>query len=306
MSFLIFGRDETILSMMSERFSRRRMLRWLALGVEAVAGSMVSKGKVGRFLMGGQVQEYSTDINWPALFEETPPVAVVAPPSLEESPKPEILLKPSWSKEVLLRPVRQGPSDRPLVGLTIDDGFLARNEVLDSLIAKGVKATFFIIGRVAVTDPDFIRKACDFGFEFGNHTYSHSDLTRMTTVQMKADIQRCEDVLTGIDERAKPIPYLRPPGGARNSLTDQAGTSLGYRSIIWNVSGDAGANYTPEQLGRLYLNDQFYKSGNPWGSIMLIHFNARTAAALGPIIDGIRGLGMEPVQLSKLYEGGRV
>jgi len=46
-----------------------------------------------------------------------------------------------------------------MVALTVDDGYFSRNEILDVLIEAGVHATFFIIGRVLVSDADFVRRA---------------------------------------------------------------------------------------------------------------------------------------------------
>lgn len=187
--------------------------------------------------------------------------------------------------------------------MTIDDGYSARNEVLDMLIAKNVRGTLFVIGSVARSDPAFVRRACDAGFEFGSHTYSHADLTKLSPSDASNEVKRDVDTLVAIDERAKPLPYLRPFGGNRNSSTDQIGANLGERTILWNVSGDAG-NYTVDGLVKLYLS-QIDAFKNPWGSIILMHFNQKTPQALAQIIDGIRGRGMEPVPLSKLFEGGR-
>lgn len=299
-----------------ERISRRGMLARVLIAAEAGGAGLLSKTKIGRVILADQGiskadqlrQKYSITDTGSVIFDE-PPVLVVessAPQVLEEPHLPEVLIRPNWPREVLLRPIRQGPSDRPLIGLTIDDAFSARNEVLDALVSKGVKATFFMIGRLAASDQNFIRRALDLGYEFGNHTFSHGDLTKMTPEQMRADIRRGQEVMLAVDPRAITAPYLRPPGGARNSLSDSAGADLGHRSINWNVSGDTGATYTPEQLVRLYLNDQIDKMRNPWGSIMLIHFNVRTAVGLLGIIDGLRARGLEPVALSKLFEDGRV
>ncbi|MDP2632138.1 MAG: polysaccharide deacetylase family protein [Candidatus Curtissbacteria bacterium] len=286
---------------MTERLSRRKLLMLTGGAILGLTGRPVSGSEGDEKLTIGSVFQPDPD----GKYRIGIPGIVVDKGELP-SRSPLITERPNWPKEVLLKSIRQGPADRPLIGLTVDDAFLARGEVLDALVSKNVKATFFMIGRIAASDPGFIKRALDLGYEFGNHTFSHGDLTRMTPDQMRVDIKRGQEAMLAVDARAQTAPFLRPPGGARNSATDLAGADMGFRSINWNVSGDTGATYTSDQLVRLYLNDQIDKMKNPWGSILLIHFNARTASGLLGIIDGLRVRNLEPVSLSKLFEGDRI
>src|SRR5436305_7514085 len=61
------------------------------------------------------------------------------------------------------------------VVLTFDDGPLPRNsnQVLDILASQCVKATFFIIGRMAQSAPEGVRKLRDAGHSIGTHTQNH-------------------------------------------------------------------------------------------------------------------------------------
>lgn len=218
----------------------------------------------------------------------------------EETKIEKRVAKPQWGRETLLTPLFKGPGDRPLVALTIDDGFYKLGEILQTLKDKGVGATFFIIGRQMEQNADFIKKAAEYELgEFGNHTYTHGDLTRKTTDQIRWEIETTEAVLANIVGGATTVPYLRPFGGNKNNLSIAVAADQGDRTILWNVSGDAGS-YTPRQLVDLYLG-QLSRMSNPWGSIILTHFLPATALALPDIIDGIRVLGMEPVSLSKLF-----
>src|SRR4051795_2484 len=64
--------------------------------------------------------------------------------------------------------------DREVV-LTFDDGPLPphSNQVLDILASQCVKATFFIIGRMARSFPDGVRRVRDAGHSIGTHTQNH-------------------------------------------------------------------------------------------------------------------------------------
>lgn len=216
--------------------------------------------------------------------------------------------RPKWPKEVLQNPVFKGPSNRPLVALTVDDGYFNRNEILDTVVREEISATFLIIGSVMDSDPSFIKRAQESGrITWGNHTYTHGDLTGKSTTEIQSELSRTEKSLNKITG-ATTIPFMRPPGGARSNASITAAANAGFRTFIWNVSGDAGTQWTasnPQALVNYYMG-LLDRQANPWGSIILTHFRLATSAALPMMIREIRKRDMEPVSLDKLYEGGRV
>ncbi len=216
--------------------------------------------------------------------------------------------RPKWEQGVLLNPVFKGPSDRLLVALTIDDGYFNRNEILATIIAEDISATFLIVGLVMDSDVNFIKKAQDSGkITWGNHTYTHGGLTQKSAVGIQDELGRAEASLKKITG-ATTIPFMRPPGGAKTSSSIAAAANSGFRTFLWNVSGDAGTQWTsdnPQALADYYMG-LLDRQGNPWGSIILLHFRPATSAALPLMIREIRRRGMEPVSLDKLYEDGRV
>src|ERR1700722_15184367 len=62
----------------------------------------------------------------------------------------------------------------PCVALTFDDGPdpVYTPKLLDLLRQKGVKATFFVIGKRADQYPEIVRRTCEEGHLVGNHTWS--------------------------------------------------------------------------------------------------------------------------------------
>ena len=64
------------------------------------------------------------------------------------------------------------------VALTFDDGPdpVYTPKLLDLLREKGVKATFFVIGKRADQYPEIVRRAWSEGHLVGNHTWSHYPL----------------------------------------------------------------------------------------------------------------------------------
>jgi len=61
------------------------------------------------------------------------------------------------------------------VVLTFDDGPLPpnTNRVLDTLAAECTKATFFIVGRMATSFPQLVRRAHEEGHTIANHSQNH-------------------------------------------------------------------------------------------------------------------------------------
>ena len=61
------------------------------------------------------------------------------------------------------------------VVLTFDDGPLPprTNHVLDTLASECVKATFFLVGKMATTYPDVVHKIVAAGHTIGTHSQTH-------------------------------------------------------------------------------------------------------------------------------------
>ena len=68
-------------------------------------------------------------------------------------------------------------ADKPLIGLTFDDGPSAERTafVLDILKEKGVRATFFVQGSHAQQYPDLVRRIKAEGHVIGNHSWDHAN-----------------------------------------------------------------------------------------------------------------------------------
>lgn len=227
---------------------------------------------------------------------------------------PRKLAKPVWDPSVLNTFVSRGPEDRPMVALTIDDGAASLDDTLKVIRDEGAGATFFLTGKYLDRRKDFLQRAVETpGVEIANHTWSHSDLSALPDDRIREELTRFEAMLADSVRGASSAPFMRPPGGAKSDRVVHVAAGLGYRTILWNISGDAGT-LTPDQLVEHYLRhidrrtsvvDGQVSYRGAWGSIILMHFRPGTCAVLPDIIRGIRARGMQPVSLSKLYEDGR-
>src|SRR5262245_7245001 len=77
------------------------------------------------------------------------------------------------------------------VVLTFDDGPLRAYTmpVLDALAAHCARATFFLVGRMAVADPETVKEYARRGHTVGTHTWSHQNLKALTPLKARAEIE---------------------------------------------------------------------------------------------------------------------
>jgi peptidoglycan-N-acetylglucosamine deacetylase len=77
------------------------------------------------------------------------------------------------------------------VVLTFDDGpsRAYTKPVLEALEKQCTKATFFLVGRMAVADPEMVKEYAKRGHTIGAHTWSHANLQAMSSVRARAEIE---------------------------------------------------------------------------------------------------------------------
>ncbi len=229
------------------------------------------------------------------------PTATPVPPTSTPSPTPTPTptpraTPPPWGSDLLHQVASKGPGTKPLVALTVDDGWDHRDEVLEVLKQMKLPLTFFLAGRAIGNDRGFIARALNADCEIANHTMDHYDLVNKTPDYIKKDILDFEDLVKAAAPGASTRPYMRPSGGTLNQTVIDASAEIGYRPILWNVStGDGSATTTPQQM-----TDYALATARP-GSIILMHFSARAVIALPMIVSGLRAKGLEPVTLTRLF-----
>lgn len=134
-------------------------------------------------------------------------------------------------------PARAGPTSTVAVAyagtvyLTFDDGPHATwtPRMLAVLRKYGVHAVFFEVGENVSWYPSITRSLRSYGNLIGNHTWSHPDLTALSTTSVTSQLNRMESAL-GYRPRC-----VRPPYGATNSRIATIIANRGQRLILWTV-----------------------------------------------------------------------
>ena len=155
---------------------------------------------------------------------------------------------PSWQRIVPGHPAALGtswvitvdPTHLPRVGtmqyrhtlplrnhevvLTFDDGPLppSTTRVLDTLRAKCVQATFFIVGSIARAHPDLVRRANAESYTIATHSQHHRVLGRASAAAVERDFEsEVELVAAALGNRKAVAPFYRFPGLGRSAALEQ-------------------------------------------------------------------------------------
>lgn len=77
------------------------------------------------------------------------------------------------------------------VVLTFDDGPLRRHTrmVLEALAAHCTRATFYMVGQMALTDPEMVREVARAGHTIAIHTWSHKNLRAIGSAKAQQEIE---------------------------------------------------------------------------------------------------------------------
>jgi polysaccharide deacetylase family protein (PEP-CTERM system associated) len=80
---------------------------------------------------------------------------------------------------------------------------------LEILHSGGVRATFFVLSKVAERFPDLIREVHAAGHEIASHGHGHEVLTRLSPERFEADVRTSIEILTDIIGE-RPLGYRAP------------------------------------------------------------------------------------------------
>jgi peptidoglycan-N-acetylglucosamine deacetylase len=179
------------------------------------------------------------------------------------------------------------------LALTFDDGPdpVDTPKLLDLLREKGVKASFFVVGKRADQYPEIVRRAWDEGHLIANHTWSHYSLfCFLTPARLRSEIDRgSESVrrICGIRPR-----FFRSPVGLRHALLRPYLKAAGLEYISWTIRTRDTLTSNSGVLARRILSQAAS------GDIIVLHDRLPRGAhvmleTLPRVIDELRERGFE-------------
>ena len=179
----------------------------------------------------------------------------------------------------------------PRIALTFDDGPGPYTErLLDGLKERGVKASFFLIGRSVKEYPEAVKRMEEEGHLIGNHTYSHVKLKGLSPEETRREIQKTDEAVYEIT--GKHVAYLRPPFG---EWAEDLELTYPVLPVMWTVDP---LDWTTENVEEI-VDRVVTQAGE--NDMILLHdcYDSSVEAALR-IVDRLLAEGFDFVRVDEL------
>ncbi len=219
-------------------------------------------------------------------------------PKVIQPEKQQVQLQPQPQKQQV-QPKQPVQAEQPTavkkqVALTFDDG--PHKKVTDLILAvlqkHHAKATFFVLGQNVASLPDVLQRVHEQGHEIGNHSWSHRNLTKLTTEELSKEMNDTNEQIYSVIGEYPSI--YRPPFGAIN---DQVRQEISMTPVLWNVDTMDWHHKTPAKTIENVKQQAKDKS------ILLMHdIYEESYEALDAVITYLEQQGYEFVTVSELEQ----
>lgn len=131
--------------------------------------------------------------------------------------------------------------------------------ILEALRARGIRATFFVLGWIAERAPELVRAIAAGGHEIATHGYSHQLVDTMTPETFRRDVERSLEILRPLTNG--PVRGFRAPSFSVTEKTLWAldilqASGLAYDSSVYPTRhpdyGIPGFGTEPRRIGGLW------------------------------------------------------
>ena len=184
------------------------------------------------------------------------------------------------------------------VVLTFDDGPLLpySARVLETLESQCVKATYFIIGRMAQAYPEMVRKIYAAGHTIATHSQNHPlrfEHMSLAAVQKEID-DGIASVAAALGDPAKVAPFFRIPGLLRADTPEKFLASRGLMTWSADFPADDWTRISSSEVLRRALMrlEQHHK-----GVLLLHDIQPRTALMLPQLLRELKRRGYRIVHV---------
>src|SRR5216683_5476155 len=188
-------------------------------------------------------------------------------------------------------------NDREVV-LTFDDGPLPpyTTRILDTLASECVKATFFMVGRMARGYPSIVRRVYNEGHTVANHSQTHPfTFHKMSVDQASQEIEGgFASLQTALGDPKAVAPFFRIPGLLRQTSVEQY--LAAHNVMTWSVDflADDWTHINSHEVARRAIN-RIEARGK--GILLLHDIQPATALALPDILKELKARGFKIVHV---------
>lgn len=131
------------------------------------------------------------------------------------------------------------PTEKPVVFVTIDDGWIQTPENLAWLKRHRLPFSLFLTDNGIKNNYGYYKQLQAAGMVIEDHTVAHPNLTKLNLAQQKAEICSAADTFQTVYGQRPSL--FRPPYGSFNSLTKEAAGACGMRAVVmWRSKVDSG------------------------------------------------------------------
>ncbi len=195
---------------------------------------------------------------------------------------------------------RKYDPNKKIIALTFDDGpstdeTNGTSDLLDLLEQYDSKATFFCLGnRLNDESAPLLKRMVELGCEIGNHSYDHTQLTRLDAQGVRDQIDKTNELIKQYSGKACRL--VRPPYGDANNDIVPANVSQPF--IMWDVDT---LDWKTKNTASVISLVEKYKEQDWDGAVILMHdIHSTTIEACKTIIPELVNDGYQLVTISEL------
>lgn len=184
--------------------------------------------------------------------------------------------------------------NKPMLALTFDDGPKIGNteRIVAALEKTNSRATFFVVGQMVEKHPELVKLAYDAGCQIGNHTYSHENLVKLSSDEVKTQVNNVSNRVYEITGEYTMVG--RPPYG---SINDNVRNNFSIPWYNWNIDTLDWKHKDAEYVKKYVLDHA------KDGSVILMHdLHKTTADAMESAIPELVKRGYQLVTMDELVK----
>ena len=192
------------------------------------------------------------------------------------------------------------PLDDHEIVLTFDDGPAGRttDAVLAALAAECTRATFFVVGEMAASHPDQLRRMAAAGHTIGHHSMTHVIMNTVPFERGRADIESgwhtVDRILTAATPERPTTPFFRFPGFAP---TKELSRLMVERRVAVFGADFWGSDWNPSTPEALLAQVLARVEARGRGILLLHDIHAHTAAMVPTLLRELKARGYRVVHL---------